>query len=121
MTHVAVTALLQQTTPAAGRGGMLPFVLQMLAILAIFYFILIRPQQKQRKAHEERVNSLKKGDEVVTAGGIVGRVVRIQETIVDGQPKRAATDRVTIESGESRLVVERGRIVSIAGGEPAAS
>jgi preprotein translocase subunit YajC len=114
MTHVHVAALLLQAAPGGSRS-MLPFLLQMVAIMAIFYFILIRPQQKQRKAHEERVNSLKKGDEVVTAGGIVGRVIRIQEQVVDGQPKRAATDRVTIESGESKLVVERGRITGIIG------
>ena len=112
MTHVFVAGLLLQAAPG-GRNSMLPFLLQMVAIMAIFYFILIRPQQKQRKAHEARVNSLKKGDEVVTAGGVVGRVIRIQEQIVDGQPKRLSTDRVTIESGESRLVVERGKITSI--------
>jgi preprotein translocase subunit YajC len=117
MTHVFVAALLLQA-PAGGRS-FAPFLLQIAIIMAIFYFILIRPQQKQRKAHEERINNLKKGDEVVTAGGVVGRVIRIQEALVDGQPKRTATDRVTIESGESRLVVERGRIVSISGGEGA--
>lgn len=116
MTHAYVAALLLQAAPAGG-GSFVPFLLQIALIMAIFYFILIRPQQKQRRVHEERVNNLKKGDEVVTAGGIVGKVVRIQEAMVEGQPKRSATDRVTIESGESRLIVERGRIVSIAGGE----
>jgi preprotein translocase subunit YajC len=118
MTHVFAAALLLQAAPAGGRS-FTPFILQIAIIMAIFYFILIRPQQKQRKAHEERINNLKKGDEVVTAGGVVGRVIRIQEALVDGQPKRTATDRVTIESGESRLIVERGRIVSIGGGEGA--
>ena len=116
-----VNALLLLQAAPAGRNSYVPFLIQLALIMGIFYFILIRPQQRQRKQHEERINALKKGDEVVTAGGVVGRVVRIQETMVDGQPKRLATDRVTIESGESRLVVERGRIVSIGSSEPAAS
>ena len=49
MTHVYVAALLLQAAP--GRNSMLPFVLQMVAIMAIFYFILIRPQQKHRREH----------------------------------------------------------------------
>jgi preprotein translocase subunit YajC len=54
------------------------------AIFAIFYFVLIRPQQKQRKSHEERVKTLKKGDEIVTAGGIVGEVLHIASQGKDG-------------------------------------
>ena len=83
------------------------------AIFAIFYFILIRPQQRQRRQHEQLIQQLKKGDEVVTAGGIVGEVLHIKETVKDGTPQRTMDDRVTIKSGESRLVVERGRIVRI--------
>jgi preprotein translocase subunit YajC len=80
------------------------------AIFAIFYFILIRPQQRQRKQHELLVANLKKGDEVVTAGGVVGEVVHIKP-LTEGQ--QSQEDRVTIKSAESRLVVERGRITRI--------
>jgi preprotein translocase subunit YajC len=89
------------------------------AIFAIFYFLLIRPQQKQRKAHEERVRSLKKGDEIVTAGGIVGEVVHITAQGKDGAV--TMDDRITIKSGETRLIVERGRIARIGGSVAAAS
>lgn len=82
-------------------------------IFAIFYFILIRPQQTQRKEHEELIRNLKKGDEIVTSGGIVGEVVHIKETMKDGAPVRSMDDRVTIKSAESRLIVERGRIAKI--------
>ena len=80
------------------------------AIFAIFYFLLIRPQQQQRKKHEQTIRDLKRGDEVVTAGGIVGEVMHIRQVVADtpGQD-----DRVTIRSAESRLVVERGRIAKI--------
>jgi preprotein translocase subunit YajC len=101
---------LLQAAPAAGISQM---IFMYGAIFAIFYFVLIRPQQKQRKTHEERVKALKKGDEIVTAGGIVGEVVHIAAQGKDGAA--SLNDRITIKSGESRLVVERGRIAAIGG------
>ncbi len=55
-------------------GGGFASIIMMLAIFAIFYFILIRPQQKKMKEHKKMVDDLKKGDRVVTAGGIYGVV-----------------------------------------------
>src|SRR5213079_2001301 len=81
------------------------------AIFAIFYFILIRPQATQRKKHDELVHNLKKGDEIVTNGGLVGEVLFIKEK---GDDKSAGMeDRVTIKSGDTRVIVERGRIAKI--------
>ena len=77
---------------------------------AIFYFVLFRPQQAQRKQHDAAVRAIKRGDQVVTAGGIVGEVVHIRERTA-GTP--APDDHVTIRSAESRLVVERGRIAKV--------
>ncbi len=104
-------ALLVQA-PAGGRASLLPFVFQVVAIFAIFYFVMIRPQQKQRKTHEDRLKNLKRGDEVVTAGGIVGKVVHISETKTEGK-SATMEDRITIKSDESRLIVERGRIARV--------
>jgi preprotein translocase subunit YajC len=81
------------------------------AIFAIFYFILIRPQSTQRKKHDEMVRNLRKGDEIVTNGGLVGEVLFIKEK---GDDKSAGMeDRVTIKSGETRVIIERGRIARI--------
>jgi preprotein translocase subunit YajC len=81
------------------------------AIFAIFYFVLIRPQSNQRKKHDELVRGLKKGDEIVTNGGLVGEVVFIKEM---GDEKTAGLeDRVTIKTGDTRVVIERGRIARI--------
>ncbi len=81
------------------------------AIFAIFYFILIRPQSTQRKKHDEMVRNLKKGDEIVTTGGLVGEVLFIKER---GDDKAAGMeDRVTIKSGDTRVIIERGRIARI--------
>lgn len=66
------------TPPSVGES--LRDMLFMMAILfAIFYFILIRPQQKQRQKHENRINSLKKGDKIIGAGGIYGEIIGIDE------------------------------------------
>ena len=75
----------------------------------------------ERKEHEQRVYNLKKGDEVVTAGGIVGEVVHIREAVKEGKPEKTLEDRVTIRSGESRLVVERGRIARVLTGTPSSA
>ena len=114
---------------AASPGNALTGNLFMFAmIIAIFYFVLFAPQQKQRKQHEESLRSLKKGDEIVTAGGIIGEVIHIAvkdpaTKDKDGQPVRTMDDRITIKSAESRLIVERGRIARISGksAEPADS
>jgi preprotein translocase subunit YajC len=82
------------------------------AIFAIFYFILIRPQSTQRKKHDEMVRNLKKGDEIVTNGGLVGEVLFIKEK--GGEDKgNGMEDRVTVKSGETRVIIERGRIAKI--------
>ena len=99
---------------AAGSGSLMPIVVQFALIIGIIYFIMIRPQQKQRQKHESALKALKRGDEIVTAGGIVGEVIHIREMSNEGGKTRA-DDRVTIKSGESRIVVERGRIARING------
>jgi preprotein translocase subunit YajC len=68
------------------------------AFVAIIYFLLIRPKVQQEKRHRERIAQVKRGDKVVTAGGIVGEVVKVKD------------DELTIKSGESKLVVHRDRI-----------
>jgi preprotein translocase subunit YajC len=77
-------------------------------IFAIFYFLLIRPQQQQRKKHELAILELKKGDRIVTAGGLVGEVQHIKAAGTAGPE-----DEITVKSGDSRLIVERGRIAKI--------
>lgn len=83
------------------------------AIGAIFYFILLRPQQKQRKEHDATLRSLRKGDEIVTAGGIIGEVVFVAQQSKDGAPVVSMDDRITIKSGETRLIVERARVARV--------
>ena len=60
-------------------GGDLMTFLPMIAIFVVFYFLLIRPQQKKQKEHQAMLSKIAAGDEVVTAGGILGRVVEVGE------------------------------------------
>jgi preprotein translocase subunit YajC len=68
-----------QGTAAPGQSDTLLTFLPMVAIFVVFYFLLIRPQQKKQKEAREMLNTLNKGDEVVTAGGIVGRISKLSE------------------------------------------
>jgi preprotein translocase subunit YajC len=85
----------------SGPSGIVVLVVQMVALIAIFYFLLLRPQSQARKKHAELLANIKKGDEIVTAGGVVGKIKEIKE------------QRVTIESGTAQLVVERSKIVQV--------
>ena len=82
----------------AGIGQFIPLIL----IFVIFYFFLIRPQQKRVKDHKKMVESLKRGDEVITSGGIIGVVDRIMEDdrieVIIGEGTKVQIIRSTITS-----------------------
>jgi preprotein translocase subunit YajC len=63
----------------AGAGGLFQSIIPILLIFGIFYFLLIRPQQKKAKEHREMTNTLKKGDRVITSGGIYGKVTHTSD------------------------------------------
>ena len=64
---------------AAPQGGGIESILLILGMFAVLYFLMIRPQMKRAKEHKAMVDGLQKGDEVVTAGGILGRITRIDD------------------------------------------
>ncbi|HVO47692.1 MAG TPA: preprotein translocase subunit YajC [Steroidobacteraceae bacterium] len=69
-----------QSAPG-GAGGMAP-ILMMVVFIAIFYFLLIRPQQKKQKEHQAMIGKLSAGDEIVTNGGLLGKVVEVGDTFL---------------------------------------
>jgi preprotein translocase subunit YajC len=80
--HPILQAFLSQTAPAQSPFGAIGGLLPILLIFVVFYFILIRPQQKQAKQQQSFLAALKKGDEVVTQGGIVGTVFAVEDRTV---------------------------------------
>lgn len=68
-----------QAAGGGGAGGIFSALLPFLLIFVVFYFLLIRPQQKRAKEHQAMVSNLKKGDMVITAGGISGKVMKASE------------------------------------------
>ena len=78
---------------------------QMAAIIAIFYFLIVRPRSKQEKRHRERLTQVKRGDKIVTVGGVIGTIVHVKD------------DELTIKSAESRLIIQRERVAAILGDE----
>ena len=77
--------MLDMLSAAAAQGavpgwtGFLPIV----GMVAIFWFLLIRPQMRQQKVHREKIAGVKKGDQVVTAGGIVGKVLKVDDNYAE--------------------------------------
>lgn len=70
-------AFAQASGGVAGGGDLLISILPFVAIFAVMYFLIIRPQRQRQKEHQEMVKTLRRGDTVVTAGGIIGRVAKI--------------------------------------------
>ncbi len=108
---LSLNAVLLQSSQGGGMG-ILAF--QVLAIGLVFYFLILRPQGKARKAHAALLEGLKKNDEVMTAGGIVGKVKDIKDYDSNGVKE----SRVTIETGGTTVIVERSRIVRVRGSTP---
>ena len=71
-----------QTAAPAASPSMVSTLLLPVMLIVVFYFLLIRPQQKKVKSHRELLNNLRKGDTVVTGGGIMGKVVKLEDNVV---------------------------------------
>jgi preprotein translocase subunit YajC len=81
------------------NGDLLGSLLPLIVLFAIFYFLIIRPQQQQQKEHDAMKNALVKGDKIVTNGGIIVEIVKIEENfltakIYDGSTLRVAKDYI---------------------------
>ncbi|MBF0589187.1 MAG: preprotein translocase subunit YajC [Magnetococcales bacterium] len=107
MLDLLITPAYAEAAGGSGDAAMHNIVFMVL-LFAIFYFLLIRPQQKQAKVHREMVANLQRGDSVVTSGGIMGKIHRVEEDVVvvevgevdgagkDPRPVRLRVQRNTI-------------------------
>ena len=101
-------AYAQAVAPAT--GGIMEF-LPLIILVVIFYFLLLRPQQKRAKEQKIMLSGLQKGDEVVTSGGVLGRVVKVGELYVSVE----IADNVTVQIQKSTIqtVLPKGTIKTI--------
>lgn len=76
-----VSDAMAQTAGAGGAGGIMSF-LPMIALFVVFYFLLIRPQQKRQKEHKNMVAGLATGDEIVTMGGVLGKITAVDDNFI---------------------------------------
>jgi len=101
-----------QAAGAGAAGGTSAFLIQVVPLIllfAIFWFLIIRPQQQRAKQHRAMVDAVKKGDDVVTGGGLVGKVVRVMDSEVEIE--LAPTVKVRAVKGTLASVTPKGAAV----------
>ncbi|WP_297227185.1 preprotein translocase subunit YajC [uncultured Desulfovibrio sp.] len=86
--------------PASGTDMLVQF-LPLILMFAIFWFLLIRPQQKRAKAHKQMLSELKRGDRIMTSGGFIGRILEIDD------------EQILLECGEAKLRLNRGAVGAV--------
>jgi preprotein translocase subunit YajC len=103
-------AYAQAAAGAAQENTLLTF-LPMVAIFVVFYFLLIRPQQKKQKEARAMLESLEKGNEVVTAGGILGRIVKLDEQYATVEV--APNVQMTVQRGSISQLLPKGTLKAL--------
>lgn len=97
-------AFAEDAAPAAGgAGGSLMGIAPLIILFVVFYFLLIRPQQKRAKEHKQMMSEIQKGDTIVTNGGIHGRVVSVNEDTVSVE----VADNVRIKISKEAITVRK--------------
>ncbi len=90
----------------AGGNGLLSQAPLIIGLFAIIYFVMIRPQQKQAKEAQDLLSSLKKGDDVITSGGIVGKIFSVDDKFIQLEVAAGVKLRVLKASVQARVTVE---------------
>ncbi len=100
-----------QTAGAAPSGGGLASLIPLVLIFGAMYFLMIRPQQKKMKMHQAMVEALGKGDEVTTNGGILGKIISLDDSFVSVEIAQNVT--IKIQRGAIAAVLPKGTIKAI--------
>ena len=98
---MTTTSLLAAAAPSAGASFFVQTI-PLVLVFVIFWFLLIRPQQKRMKEHQAQIQAVKKGDRVVTGGGLIGKVTKVGDTEVEvelAQGIRVQVVKSTLEPG----------------------
>lgn len=105
----------QTADAAGGTAGLMMQIVPIILIFVVFWFFLIRPQQKRQKEHQKMVEALGKGDEIVTIGGLAGRIVNVEEqyVVIEISKVDGKSVTITMQRGAVQTVLPRGTLKSI--------
>ncbi|HEY8585451.1 MAG TPA: preprotein translocase subunit YajC [Rhodanobacter sp.] len=108
---LSISPVIAQAAPAQPAGGGMSMIIMMVVLFGLMYFMMIRPQMKRQKEHRALIAGLAKGDEVVTNGGIAGRVEEVGETFITVEI--AANVKVKVQKGAVQQVLPKGSLKSV--------
>ncbi|MES1154090.1 MAG: preprotein translocase subunit YajC [Rhodanobacter sp.] len=106
-----ISPVIAQAAASQPAGGGMSMIIMMVALFGLMYFMMIRPQMKRQKEHRALIAGLAKGDEVVTNGGIAGRVEEVGETFITVEI--AASVKVKVQKGAVQQVLPKGSLKSV--------
>ena len=99
-----------QASAAGGDAGLMSF-LPIILMFVLLYFLMIRPQMKRAKEHKTMVDALQKGDEVITSGGVLGRITKVTEAYVSVEI--APNTEVSVQKAAVQTLLPKGTIKSL--------
>jgi len=108
---VLISSAFAQQAPAGAPGGDMSFLIMMVLMFVVLYFFMIRPQMNRQKEQKKMVDDLQKGDEIVTAGGVVGRITKLGDaylTLEIGQ-----NTEILVQRGAVSLLLPKGTIKTL--------
>ena len=108
-----------QAAPAAQPGGGMGSIIMLVVLFGAMWFFMIRPQQKKMKEHQLLIGSLKKGDEVMTNGGLMGRVINLDNFAIDLEIAKNTV--VRIQRGVVVQILPKGSLKASVGSNSAAN
>lgn len=106
-----ISPVIAQAAAQQPASGGMSMIVMMVVLFGLMYFMMIRPQMKRQKEHRALIAGLAKGDEVVTNGGIAGRVVEVGDTFITVEI--AANVKVMVQKGSVQQVLPKGSLKSV--------
>ncbi len=107
-----ISSAYAQAAAAGGEAGFMSF-LPIILMFVLLYFLMIRPQMKRAKETKQMIEALQKGDEVITAGGVLGRITKISDPYLSVEI--APNTEITVQKAAVQTVLPKGTLKSVAG------
>lgn len=105
------SAFAQQAPASGAPGGDMSFIVMMILMFVVLYFFMIRPQMKRQKELRQMIEALQKGDEVVTSGGVVGKITKMGDAYVSVEI--APDTEIVVQKAAVQLLLPKGTIKSL--------